>query len=105
MILFQAALRDWPPAAIHDTVASVMSARAFQRSLQLSLAQRLFRWLADGLDALVTFLRGSGPARWIAIVKESIRSVAPRFSARRMVKEYVERMYAPALGRKIEVGS
>ena len=24
-------------------------------------------------------------------------SVAPRFSARRMVKEYVERMYAPAL--------
>lgn len=67
MILFQAALRDWPPAAIHDTVASVMSARAFQRSLQLSLAQRLFRWLADGLDALVTFLRGSGPARWIAI--------------------------------------
>jgi starch phosphorylase len=44
------------------------------------------------------------PHRWIAIVKESIRSVAPRFSARRMVKEYVERMYAPALGRKIEVG-
>jgi starch phosphorylase len=44
------------------------------------------------------------PHRWITIVKESIRSVAPRFSARRMVKEYVERMYAPALGRKIEVG-
>jgi starch phosphorylase len=37
----------------------------------------------------------------MAIVKESIRSVAPRFSARRMVKEYVERMYAPALeGRR-----
>jgi starch phosphorylase len=42
--------------------------------------------------------------RWIAIVKESIRSVAPRFSARRMVKEYVERMYAPALEPKVEVG-
>ena len=36
-------------------------------------------------------------------VKESIRSVAPRFSARRMVKEYVERMYGPALERKIAV--
>jgi len=32
-------------------------------------------------------------------VKESIRSVAPRFSARRMVKEYAERMYAPAIER------
>jgi starch phosphorylase len=37
------------------------------------------------------------PRRWLATVKESIRSVAPRFSARRMVKEYAERMYVPAL--------
>ena len=34
------------------------------------------------------------PRRWLQIVKESIRTVAPQFSARRMVKEYVERMYA-----------
>jgi glycogen phosphorylase len=37
------------------------------------------------------------PHRWLATVKESIRSAAPRFCARRMVKEYVEKMYAPAL--------
>ena len=43
------------------------------------------------------------PRRWLAIVKESIRSVAPRFSARRMVKEYVERMYAPAIERHVGV--
>jgi starch phosphorylase len=43
------------------------------------------------------------PRRWLATVKESIRTVAPRFSARRMVKEYVERMYAPAISRKLEV--
>ena len=43
------------------------------------------------------------PHRWLAIVKEAIRSVAPRFSARRMVKEYVERMYAPALEREVKV--
>jgi glycogen phosphorylase len=36
------------------------------------------------------------PRRWLATVKESIRSVAPRFSAKRMVKEYAERMYVPA---------
>ena len=42
------------------------------------------------------------PHRWMAVVKQSIRTVAPRFSARRMVKEYVERMYAPAVGQKAE---
>jgi glycogen phosphorylase len=43
------------------------------------------------------------PRRWLATVKESIRSIAPRFSARRMVKEYAERMYAPALARQVDV--
>jgi glycogen phosphorylase len=35
--------------------------------------------------------------RWLATVREAIRTVAPRFSARRMIKEYTERMYAPAI--------
>jgi starch phosphorylase len=43
------------------------------------------------------------PHRWISVVKEAIRTVAPRFSARRMVKEYVEKMYAPALERNVNV--
>ena len=33
--------------------------------------------------------------RWMAIVKEAIRTVASRFCARRMVKQYVEQMYVP----------
>jgi glycogen phosphorylase len=37
------------------------------------------------------------PRAWLRIVRESIRTVLPRFSARRMVKEYVREMYAPAL--------
>jgi starch phosphorylase len=44
------------------------------------------------------------PRRWLAIVKEAIRSVAPRFSARRMLKQYGQQMYAPALGGRVEVG-
>jgi starch phosphorylase len=46
------------------------------------------------------------PRRWIATVKEAIRTVAPRFSARRMLREYAERMYAPALvgSKKSELG-
>jgi starch phosphorylase len=33
------------------------------------------------------------PADWIAKMKESIRTLSPRFSIRRMVKEYAENMY------------
>jgi starch phosphorylase len=37
------------------------------------------------------------PRRWLQVVKQSIRTVLPRFSARRMVKEYVRTMYLPVL--------
>jgi glucan phosphorylase len=30
------------------------------------------------------------------MVKQAIHSVTPRFSSRRMLKDYVERAYAPA---------
>jgi len=43
----------------------------------------------------------SVPRRWLATVKEAIRSVAPRFCARRMVKEYVSGMYVPAMERRV----
>ena len=39
------------------------------------------------------------PRRWLATSRNRSARSAPRFSARRMVKEYVERMYAPALDR------
>jgi starch phosphorylase len=35
------------------------------------------------------------PSDWIALMKESICSLTPRFSIHRMVKEYTERMYLP----------
>jgi len=37
------------------------------------------------------------PPRWIGIVKEAVRTITPRFCARRMVKQYADRMYAPVL--------
>jgi starch phosphorylase len=40
------------------------------------------------------------PRRWLAIVRRAIASVAPRFSARRMVKEYAQELYAPAMRRR-----
>ena len=37
------------------------------------------------------------PRRWVQVMKETIRTVAPAYSARRMVKEYAEKMYVPAM--------
>jgi starch phosphorylase len=34
--------------------------------------------------------------RWISMVKQAILTVTPRFSSRRMLKDYAERAYAPA---------
>jgi glycogen phosphorylase len=44
------------------------------------------------------------PRRWLSVVRQAIITVAPRFSARRMVKDYVETMYAPALRHRTGVG-
>ncbi|MGE0462700.1 MAG: alpha-glucan family phosphorylase [Vicinamibacterales bacterium] len=36
------------------------------------------------------------PERWVAIAREAMRSNIPRFSTRRMLKQYVMEMYGPA---------
>ena len=38
------------------------------------------------------------PGRWLQMMRRAIQTVTPRFSARRMLKEYVDRMYLPGLG-------
>jgi starch phosphorylase len=38
------------------------------------------------------------PQGWVTLMKNTIKSTAARFSARRMVKEYVQKCYQPALG-------
>jgi starch phosphorylase len=41
---------------------------------------------------------GGAPHRFVRVMKEAIKTVAPNFGTRRMVKEYVRLFYAPALG-------
>ncbi len=69
-------------------------------------AAALYRLLEEEVVPAFYDRDSSGvPHRWMAVVKRAICTVAPRFSARRMVKEYVERMYAPALVQRAEVKS
>ena len=35
------------------------------------------------------------PTRWVAMAKRSLATIGPRVAAARMVREYVERIYAP----------
>jgi starch phosphorylase len=44
------------------------------------------------------------PRAWCAIVRQAILTVTPRFSARRMVKEYADNMYAPAMRQGVTQG-
>ena len=37
------------------------------------------------------------PMEWIERIKNNLRTVSPQFSMRRMVKEYVESLYVPAV--------
>jgi starch phosphorylase len=41
------------------------------------------------------------PGEWIGRMKESIRTISPQFNMHRVVKEYVERLYLPALKTRI----
>jgi starch phosphorylase len=38
------------------------------------------------------------PSEWVARIKESIRTLTPLFSMRRMLKEYLTQLYLPAFG-------
>ena len=40
------------------------------------------------------------PRRWVAMVKQAILTVTPRFSSRRMMKDYAERAYLPAFKKR-----
>ena len=41
------------------------------------------------------------PHDFVQVMKESIKRIAPQFSTRRMVKEYVNRFYVEALGLNV----
>jgi starch phosphorylase len=62
-------------------------------------AQSLYDTLEKEIVPLYYQLRSSDglPGEWITRMKESIRTIGPQFSMRRMVREYLDRMYIPAM--------
>jgi starch phosphorylase len=70
----------------HGEAADAEDARDIYEILEKKIVPLYYDRGADGI-----------PHGWIRVMKESIRSVAPRFCGNRMVKEYVETLYAPSL--------
>lgn len=67
-------------------------------------AESLYDILENELIPLYYQLRSSDglPGEWLERVKESVRTLAPQFSTRRMVLDYIEHQYTPAWeGRSI----
>ncbi|MCC7130696.1 MAG: hypothetical protein IT297_09900 [Anaerolineae bacterium] len=62
-------------------------------------AKSLYDLLENEIVPLFYQTRSSDglPGEWILRMKESIRTIGPQFSMRRMVKEYLERLYLPEM--------
>jgi glycogen phosphorylase len=60
-------------------------------------AEALYRLLEDVVVPAFYDRDAQGiPTAWLKVVREAIRSNLPRFSSRRMLKDYVRQMYLPA---------
>ena len=65
---------------------------------RISDADALYQLLEEKIIPIYYQVSDDGfPREWVRVMKEAIRSNAARFSARRMVKEYVQKYYVKAL--------
>lgn len=74
----------WDDANAQDAA----DAESFISTLEHDIVPLFYRRDADGI-----------PHGWVRLMKSTIRTLAPRFITRRMVKEYVTRYYIPAATR------
>lgn len=67
MLLRQATERQWPDAAVHDSIQAVLRDPAFRRSLRRSLADRLLLWLSHGVDRMMALMKQLPSGRSLAL--------------------------------------
>lgn len=77
--------RTWENEQAEDAA----DAESLYRTLEQQIIPLYYERSADNL-----------PYEWIGWVKESIASLAPQFSMRRMLKEYVQNAYVPSIPEK-----
>lgn len=75
------------PSDLTGDAQDEAEANAFYDAIEQQIVPLYYHRASDGL-----------PHDWIALSKEAIRTVAPNFSARRMLIDYVDKQYARAAG-------
>jgi glycogen phosphorylase len=77
----------WPIGEPGGRGAGPEADKADAEDIYKTLEERVIPLYYDRDDSLI-------PRGWLKLMKESIRSVAPRYGASRMVKDYVDKFYA-----------
>jgi starch phosphorylase len=85
----QAGSNGWgiEPSRLAGDAQDEAEATAIYDVIERRIVPTYYNRAADGL-----------PHEWIAMQKEAIRTISPRFSTRRMLVDYVERLYTRAAG-------
>jgi glycogen phosphorylase len=79
------AIEGLAPDGADEAAQDEADAEALYALLETQVLPAYYERDADGL-----------PQRWIAMMRESIAELGPRFGTARMAAEYVERLYLPA---------
>ncbi len=79
-------LIEGPPGSADPDAVDAADAEALYQLLEREIVPVFYDRDSQGI-----------PRRWLSIVRQAIVTVTPRFSARRMVKQYANEMYGPAL--------
>jgi starch phosphorylase len=87
-------LIEAPASATDFEEVDAADARSLYSLLETDVVPRFYERDARGI-----------PTRWLETVRQAIMTVAPRFSARRMVREYAETVYGPAFRAGARIGS
>ncbi|MGY2875584.1 glycogen phosphorylase [Marmoricola sp. URHA0025 HA25] len=71
-----------------EHVRDDIEANALYDLIELEVAPRFYDTVSQGKDGL--------PSRWIEMVRHTLKSLGPRVLSSRMVRDYVQQLYAPA---------
>lgn len=80
--------REYHDPNVQDEADSL----SLYRTLEEEIVPLYYDRDADGL-----------PRRWLAVMREAIRTCAPMFSMRRMVKDYTTRFYVPEMQQEVRI--
>jgi glycogen phosphorylase len=66
-------------------------------------AEKIYRLLEDQIIPLYYQVSDNGiPLEWVRLMKETVKSAASGFSARRMVRQYIEKFYSKSMERAMK---